>query len=105
MIVSVLSMAYWPTYTVMDVAIPVEMTKYQDIFNKFYQVQRRQFYVQIVALMFPPFLKGKYSGRKLQWQASLGHCVLKAHFKSGQKELQVSLFQGLYKSIHSDVCY
>lgn len=75
MIVSVLSMAYWPTYITMEVAIPEEMTKYQDIFNKFYQ--------------------GKYSGRKLQWQASLGHCVLKATFKSGQKELQVSLFQAL----------
>ena len=33
--------------------------------------------------------------RKLQWQASLGHCVLRANFKSGQKELQVSLFQAL----------
>lgn len=42
-----------------------------------------------------PLLQGKYSGRKLQWQASLGHCVLRANFKSGQKELQVSLFQAL----------
>ena len=31
----------------------------------------------------------------MQWQASLGHCVLRANFKSGQKELQVSLFQAL----------
>ena len=52
-----------------------EMAKYQEIFSKFYH--------------------GKYSGRKLQWQASLGHCVLRANFKSGQKELQVSLFQGI----------
>jgi len=73
--VNVLSMAFWPTYTVMNVIIPPYMLKYQDIFNKFYQ--------------------GKYSGRKLQWQASLGHCVLRANFKSGQKELQVSLFQAL----------
>jgi len=73
--VNVLSMAFWPTYTVMQVHIPPYMSKYQEIFNKFYQ--------------------GKYSGRKLQWQASLGHCVLKANFRSGQKELQVSLFQAL----------
>ena len=45
-------------------------------------------------LSFP--CQGKYSGRKLQWQASLGHCVLRANFKSGQKELQVSLFQGTF---------
>jgi hypothetical protein len=38
--------------------------------------------------------QGKYSGRKLQWQASLGHCNLMAFFKGGDKELQVSLFQG-----------
>merc|ERR1712079_825221 len=73
--VSVLSMAFWPTYPVTNVLIPPYMLKYQEIFNKFYQ--------------------GKYSGRKLQWQASLGHCVLRANFKSGQKELQVSLFQAL----------
>jgi hypothetical protein len=40
------------------------------------------------------FAQGKYSGRKLQWQASLGHCNLMAFFKGGDKELQVSLFQG-----------
>ena len=33
--------------------------------------------------------------RRLQWQQSLGHCVLKSSFKHGDKELQVSLFQSL----------
>ena len=37
--VSVLSMAFWPTYPVMNILIPPYMMKYQDIFNKFYQVQ------------------------------------------------------------------
>jgi len=73
--VSVLSMAFWPTYTVTETHLPSYMTMYQEVFNKFYQ--------------------GKYSGRKLTWQASLGHCVLRANFRSGQKELQVSLFQAL----------
>jgi cullin-4 len=36
--VSVLSMAFWPTYPVMNILIPPYMMKYQDIFNKFYQV-------------------------------------------------------------------
>lgn len=35
----------------------------------------------------------KYSGRRLMWQNSLGHCVLKAEFPRGKKELAVSLFQ------------
>lgn len=30
-----------------------------------------------------------------QWQPTLGHCVLKAAFPHGSKELQVSLFQAL----------
>lgn len=53
-------MGYWPTYPVMEVTLPPEMVQYQDVFNKFYL--------------------GKHSGRKLQWQPTLGHCVLKAWF-------------------------
>ena len=76
--VNVLSMAYWPTYQPMEVHIPGEMAKYQEIFKKFYH--------------------GKYSGRKLQWQPNLGHCVLRASFgptAANNKELKVSLFQTL----------
>jgi cullin-4 len=73
--VSVLSMAYWPTYTPMEVTIPPDLVKYQDIFAKFYHA--------------------KYSGRKLQWQPNLGHAVLKASFNTAPKELKVSLFQTL----------
>lgn len=73
--------------------------------------------------VFKLFYLGKHSGRKLQWQPTLGHAVLKAEFKEvrewymlkmhrkainhlnwtcneyfilqGKKELQVSLFQTL----------
>lgn len=31
--------------------------------------------------IFKTFYLGKHSGRKLQWQSTLGHCVLKAEFK------------------------
>lgn len=73
--VNILTMGYWPTYVPMEVHLPLEMVKLQEIFKTFYL--------------------GKHSGRKLQWQSTLGHCVLKAEFKEGKKELQVSLFQTL----------
>uniref|UniRef100_A0ACB8FJ67 Cullin-4A n=1 Tax=Sphaerodactylus townsendi TaxID=933632 RepID=A0ACB8FJ67_9SAUR len=73
--VNILTMGYWPTYTPMDVLLPPEMVKLQEVFKAFYL--------------------GKHSGRKLQWQTSLGHAVLKAEFKEGKKEFQVSLFQTL----------
>ncbi|XP_054712277.1 cullin-4A-like [Uloborus diversus] len=75
MTVSVLTMGYWPTYPPIEVQMPPDMIKYQEIFKKFYL--------------------GKHSGRKLLWQPSLGHCVLRAVFTGGNKELQVSLFQAL----------
>lgn len=75
--VSVLTMGYWPSYPAQEVALPPAMVQYQDLFRRFYL--------------------GKHSGRKLQWQPSLGHCVLRAAFPApnggGPKELQVSLFQ------------
>ncbi|XP_043477502.1 cullin-4A isoform X2 [Leptopilina heterotoma] len=80
--VSILTMGYWPTYPVMEVTLPLEMVQYQDVFNKFYL--------------------GKHSGRKLQWQPTLGHCVLKAWFQQGNKELQVSLFQALVLILFND---
>lgn len=73
--VNVLTMGYWPTYPLMKVNLPAEMVHYQEIFKNFYL--------------------GKHSGRKLLWQATLGHCVLKADFLEAKKELQVSLFQTL----------
>ncbi|XP_010247871.1 PREDICTED: cullin-4-like isoform X2 [Nelumbo nucifera] len=73
--VHVLTTGYWPTYPPMDVRLPHELNVYQDIFKEFYL--------------------SKYSGRRLMWQNSLGHCVLKAEFPKGKKELAVSLFQDM----------
>ncbi|XP_044769429.1 cullin-4A isoform X3 [Neomonachus schauinslandi] len=73
--VNILTMGYWPTYTPMEVHLTPEMVKLQEVFKTFYL--------------------GKHSGRKLQWQTTLGHAVLKAEFKEGKKEFQVSLFQTL----------
>ncbi|XP_056295831.1 cullin-4B [Pseudoliparis swirei] len=73
--VNILTMGYWPTYVPMEVHMPPEIVRLQEIFKTFYL--------------------GKHSGRKLQWQSTLGLCVLKAEYKEGKKELQVSLFQTL----------
>ncbi|XP_053563740.1 LOW QUALITY PROTEIN: cullin-4A [Bombina bombina] len=73
--VNILTMGYWPHIPPMDVHLPAEMVKLQEIFKTFYL--------------------GKHSGRRLQWQTTLGHAVLKAEFKEEKKELQVSLFQTL----------
>lgn len=80
--VNVLTMGYWPTYPPVEVHMPPEMLKYQEVFKKFYL--------------------GKHSGRKLLWQPSLGHCVLRANFVAGMKELQVSLFQALVLLLFND---
>ncbi|KAI0229165.1 Cullin-4B [Lamellibrachia satsuma] len=81
--VNILTMGYWPTYTPMEVHLPEQMAQYQEIFKKYYL--------------------GKHSGRKLQWQPTLGHCVLKADFTTGRKELQVSLFQTLCLLMFNDI--
>uniref|UniRef100_U5ERJ8 Cullin-4A n=1 Tax=Corethrella appendiculata TaxID=1370023 RepID=U5ERJ8_9DIPT len=82
MTMNILTMGYWPTYPVMEVTMPTQLLQYQSIFNKFYLA--------------------KHSGRKLQWQPTLGHCVLKAHFDQGPKDLQVSLFQALVLLLFND---
>ncbi|KAL0268902.1 UNVERIFIED_CONTAM: hypothetical protein PYX00_010685 [Menopon gallinae] len=83
--VNILTMGYWPNYPLLQVNLPVEMIEYQNVFNQFYLL--------------------KHSGRKLQWQPTLGHCVLKATFDQttqGKKELQVSLFQALVLLLFND---
>ncbi|CAH2102132.1 unnamed protein product [Euphydryas editha] len=80
--VYILTMGFWPTYPPAEVRLPAELTRHQDHFAKFYLA--------------------KHSGRKLQWQATLGHCVLRAHFAQGNKELQVSLFQALVLLLFND---
>lgn len=75
--VNILTQGYWPAYPVVEVHLPSQMLNYQEVFKKFYL--------------------GKHSGRKLQWQPTLGFCVLKAEFDNFKvkKEIQVSLLQTL----------
>ncbi|XP_028894290.2 cullin-4A [Zeugodacus cucurbitae] len=80
--VNILTMGYWPTYPLTEVTMPPQLVNPQQVFNKFYLA--------------------KHSGRKLQWQPTLGNCVLKAQFDAGPKELLVSLFQGLVLLLFND---
>ena len=73
--VNILTMGFWPTYPPTEVTLPDEMVKSQEVFKRFYL--------------------GKHSGKKLQWQPTLGFCVLRSAFPMGLKEIQVSLFQTL----------
>ncbi|CAF4042405.1 unnamed protein product [Adineta steineri] len=76
MSVSVLTMGFWPTYQPVSAILPVELCRLKDIFEKFYL--------------------SKHTGRKLQWQYSLDHCLLKGWLKDkAVKEFQVSLYQAL----------
>ncbi|KAJ2565954.1 Cullin-4A [Coemansia sp. RSA 1813] len=71
---NVLTQAFWPTYEPMDLVTPKQVEQAQSNYVGFY--------------------KEKHSGRKLQWQHSLGTCVLKVHFDEGTKDLVLSLVQG-----------
>ena len=42
------------------------------------------------------------SGRRLHWQNSLAHCVVRAQFDKGPKELSVSLFQTVVLMLFND---
>ncbi len=75
--VSILTTGYWPTYPPYILKIPREMEECQHAFQKFY------------------LSNAGYTGRKLNWQYSLGDCVIKARFPHGTKELVVSLVQGI----------
>ncbi|XP_043219295.1 cullin-4B-like [Amphibalanus amphitrite] len=80
--VNILTMGYWPTYPPVEAHLPPDMFTLQKTFNEFYL--------------------SKHSGRKLQWQPSLGHCLLRGNFKCGYKELHVSLYQALVLLLFND---
>jgi cullin-4 len=71
--VNVLTAGSWPTYPRAEINLPRELERARDAFAAFYL--------------------GKHSGRKLAWLDGLGHCVLRARFDKGEKELCTSTFQ------------
>ncbi|KAF9163323.1 Cullin-4B [Actinomortierella ambigua] len=81
--VNVLTQGHWPTYPPADANIPAKISQAQEVFKEFYLL--------------------KHNGKRLMWQNSLGHCVIRARFPSGTKELQLSLFQGIVLLLFNDV--
>ncbi|KAK8048377.1 hypothetical protein PG994_010107 [Apiospora phragmitis] len=73
--VSILSAAAWPTYPDTQLRLPDEAAKQIETFEKYYI--------------------GKHTGRRLTWKHSLAHCVVKARFNKGPKELLVSAYQAV----------
>ena len=76
--VNILTMGYWPTYPPTEVTLPPEMVHFQEVFKKFYL--------------------GKHSGRKLQWQPSLGLCVLRAAFPHVGRIVTIFIFFRQFKN-------
>lgn len=73
--VSILSQAAWPTYPEVPVNIPPHLAEHMEAFAQFYV--------------------SKHKGRKLTWRHALSHCVLKADFPKGKKDLLLSAFQAV----------
>ncbi|KAI9305629.1 cullin-4-like protein [Cunninghamella echinulata] len=71
--VNVLAQGIWPVYSATNITLPPNILNIQQAFKDFYTT--------------------KFTGRKLDWQNSLGSCTVKANFPNGTKELSVSVFQ------------
>lgn len=81
--VNALSQAFWPSYPDTALALPREMSSALENFEAFYL--------------------SKQSGRKISWRHVLGHCVVRASFPRGKKELSMSLFQTVVLLLFNDV--
>ncbi|KAI0476720.1 ubiquitin ligase subunit CulD [Xylaria cf. heliscus] len=73
--VSILSAAAWPTYPDTELILPDEVATQIEQFSAYYV--------------------NKHTGRRLTWKHSLAHCVVKASFNKGPKELLVSAYQAV----------
>ncbi|RYP79227.1 hypothetical protein DL771_000205 [Monosporascus sp. 5C6A] len=73
--VMILSAAAWPTYPDSKLILPDEVATQIEQFDAYYI--------------------NKHTGRRLTWKPSLAHCVVKAQFNKGPKELLVSAYQAV----------
>ncbi|EPS39245.1 hypothetical protein H072_7018 [Dactylellina haptotyla CBS 200.50] len=80
--VTVLSQAAWPTYPETTVTMPQNVAQYMEAYHQYYT--------------------SKHKGRKLAWRNALAHCVLKASFPKGKKELAMSAFQAVVLLLFDD---
>ncbi|KAI0481183.1 cullin-4A [Xylariaceae sp. FL0804] len=81
--VSILSAASWPTYPDSHILLPEEVASQIEKFDAYYV--------------------GSHTGRRLTWKHALGHCVVKARFKRGVKELLVSAYQAVVLTVFNQL--
>ncbi|KAL2270299.1 hypothetical protein VTJ83DRAFT_2483 [Remersonia thermophila] len=81
--VNILSAAAWPTFPDVRVQLPREVL---DPINR-----------------FDAYYKSKHTGRRLTWMHNMAHCVLRARFDRGPKELLVSAPQAAVLMLFNDV--
>ncbi|KAF3908568.1 Cullin-4A [Orbilia brochopaga] len=80
--VTVLASSAWPTYTETKVTLPQNVAQHMELYHQYYLKTHR--------------------GRKLAWQNALSHCVIKANFPKGKKELAMSAFQAVVLLLFDD---
>ncbi|KXJ97452.1 Cullin family protein [Microdochium bolleyi] len=81
--VSILSASAWPTYPDTNILLPDNVASQVEHFDKYYV--------------------NKHTGRRLTWKHSLAHCVIKARFNKGPKELLVSAYQAVVLTLFNQV--
>ncbi|KAI0840538.1 Cullin-domain-containing protein [Hypoxylon sp. FL0890] len=81
--VNILSAAAWPTYPDTQLSLPDDVAA---------QIER-----------FEAYYVNKHTGRRLRWKHSLAHCVVKARFNKGPKELLVSAFQAVVLTLFNQI--
>lgn len=81
--VSILSAAAWPTYPDAQLTLPDDVAAQIGRFEKYYV--------------------NKHTGRRLTWKHSLAHCLVKARFNKGTKELLVSSYQAVVLTLFNNI--
>jgi len=82
MSVMILSAAAWPAYPDTRINMPPEVHEQMEKFDAYY--------------------RNKHTGRVLTWKHSLAHCVVRASFPKGTKELAVSALQAAVLILFND---
>ncbi|OTB06834.1 hypothetical protein M426DRAFT_318544 [Hypoxylon sp. CI-4A] len=81
--VNILSAAAWPTYPDTQLTLPEDVATAIERFEAYYV--------------------NKHTGRRLTWKHSLAHCVIKARFNKGSKELLVSAYQAVVLTLFNQI--
>ena len=81
--VNVLSSASWPTFVDIPLKLPQEIAIVIDHYDRHY--------------------KSKHSGRILSWKHDLAHCIIRAQFPKGVKEIVFSSAQAVVVLLFNDI--